>query len=247
MNTSNSSPRLSTLVFSGPAAGSPALRAKRGFTRSVVAVLVGLTMLGASELASARIKCWTNKDGLRECGNSVPPEYAQKKHRVINEKGMVVEEQDRAKTEEELAAERLAKEEKERQVAEEKLRAEEAKKAVARRAAHDRVLLNTYADEQELLYTRDNRISAVESRIEHTQQVIAKLEKDLEAYEKRAATTERGGKKASDEDLARVEDVHSRISDQWDFIRTLEAEKAEFQAQFKADLARYRELTAKAN
>ena len=41
--------------------------------------------------ASAGIKCWTNDDGVRECGNTVPPKYAQKAHReltgVLKKKG----------------------------------------------------------------------------------------------------------------------------------------------------------------
>ena len=27
--------------------------------------------------AGANIKCWTNEDGVRECGNKIPPEYSQ--------------------------------------------------------------------------------------------------------------------------------------------------------------------------
>ena len=36
---------------------------------------------------AARIKCWTNNEGVRECGNAVPPEYAQKGHKEVSKSG----------------------------------------------------------------------------------------------------------------------------------------------------------------
>lgn len=35
-----------------------------------------LLTLVASMQANAAIKCWTNNEGVRECGNRVPPEYS---------------------------------------------------------------------------------------------------------------------------------------------------------------------------
>ena len=60
--------------------------------------LIMISLLGVSQMAQARIKCWTNKDGVRECGESVPPEYAQKSHQELSDQGTVIEEQARAKT-----------------------------------------------------------------------------------------------------------------------------------------------------
>ena len=38
--------------------------------------------------AHGRIKCWTNSEGVRECGNTIPPEYAQKSHEEVSEQGV---------------------------------------------------------------------------------------------------------------------------------------------------------------
>ena len=46
-------------------------------TMIVMFALSGLTLSGT---AQARMKCWTNNEGVRECGNSIPPEFAQKEH-----------------------------------------------------------------------------------------------------------------------------------------------------------------------
>ena len=45
-------------------------------------VLATLFLLTAP--VQAAIKCWTNKDGVRECGNVVPPEYSQESHTTIS-------------------------------------------------------------------------------------------------------------------------------------------------------------------
>ena len=37
--------------------------------------------------ADARFKCWTNSDGVKECGQNVPPEYAQQGHEEVNSLG----------------------------------------------------------------------------------------------------------------------------------------------------------------
>ena len=55
--------------------------------------------------AEATIKCWTNSEGVRECGNSIPPEYSQQGHTELNSQGVVIEENERAKTAEELELE----------------------------------------------------------------------------------------------------------------------------------------------
>ena len=49
------------------------------------------------QLAMAGFVCWTNNDGVKECGNSVPPEYAQKETRKRDSQGRVTEIKERAK------------------------------------------------------------------------------------------------------------------------------------------------------
>ena len=65
-------------------------------------LFLAITVLAFSGPANARIKCWTNQEGVKECGNTVPPEFAQKEHKEVSEQGVVMEEKERAKTEEEL-------------------------------------------------------------------------------------------------------------------------------------------------
>ncbi|MGH8595639.1 MAG: hypothetical protein ACREXT_03150, partial [Gammaproteobacteria bacterium] len=70
-------------------------------------VVAALLLNGAG--AAAGIKCWTNKDGVQECGNAVPPEYAQQGHQEKSLSGMTIRTQSRAKSPEEIASERQAR------------------------------------------------------------------------------------------------------------------------------------------
>ncbi len=69
--------------------------------------ILGLSLTIAPLQADAGIKCWTNKEGIRECGRTVPPEYAQKGYTERSDSGVKVKEITRAKTAEEIEQQRL--------------------------------------------------------------------------------------------------------------------------------------------
>ena len=48
--------------------------------------------------AGANIKCWTNEDGVRECGNKIPPEYSQGASVKISRGGVIIGEEEAAKS-----------------------------------------------------------------------------------------------------------------------------------------------------
>ncbi len=196
------------------------------------ACAVALSLAGP---AGAGIKCWKNADGVRECGNAVPPEYAQQGHKQVSKQGVTVGETTRAKTKEELEVERLAAVEAERE-------RQEAERLARAQAAHDRVLLNTFTSEQDLLLARDGKLEAIDSRIKHQGQVITRLEETLVSMQGEAARLERSGKKVPQDLLDSITSLESRIEENRSLIQRRHAEKQEVAARFDADLMRYREL-----
>jgi carboxylesterase type B len=185
--------------------------------------------------ASAGIKCWTNNDGVRECGNTVPPEYAQQSHREVTGTGVTVSTTSRAKTKEEL---RIEREEAARLAA---IRAEEERKIRARKAK-DRVLLSTFTTEEELEIAHQGQVAAIDIRIGHTERILKQLEQTLEQLRSQAAKLERSGKTITPELKARIAKTEQQMQDRLDFIESRRVQKAELAAQFTADRARYREL-----
>ncbi len=207
-------------------------------TKSGKATLAAGLMLGlvvSLPVSGARIVCWTNADGVRECGNAVPPEYAQQSTERKSKQGITVERKARAKTSEELAAERAQRERMSREE-------EERQRIEAERAQYDRVLLATFTTEEDLKLTRDGKIAAIESRIKHSQQVGRKLKENLAALQAEAARLERGGKAVSADLEQQIADVRTQIDKNVEEVALREREKVRVSKQFSLDLARYREL-----
>jgi len=190
-----------------------------------------LLATGTPDVSAAKIKCWTNKDNVRECGNVVPPEYAQKGHKEISKQGMTVTTQSRAKTPEEIEQERLEEERKarERAIAEEQAR-------------RDRVLLATFTTEDDMLLSHQGKVAAIDSRINHTEQLVKKLERMREELIQDAAKQERSGNKVSDETLESINRVKRQIAENQDFVVQRQEERVELEAQLEKELARFRVL-----
>lgn len=197
--------------------------------------LLTVTVLTAPASAQAAIKCWTNKEGVRECGNVIPPEYAQQETRTVNERGITVDVKQRAKTQEELEATRAQREEEERRAAEEKRLKEE-------RFAYDQMLLSTFTNEQDLINSRDRKLSSLDAIVEITTVAIDGLERKLADFKKRAAGLERSGNPIPADLKDDMAGVEKQIADKRLYIVSKKKEKADLTLKYEADLNRYREL-----
>lgn len=200
-------------------------------TCALVVLVTALVPLSAS----AGIKCWTNDEGVRECGNAVPPKYSQKGHREISDTGITLSTTDRAKSKEELRTER---EEAARLAA---IRAEEERK-IRERETKDRVLLSTYTTEEDLKLAHQGQVAAIDLRIEHTELILKQLDQSLAELRGKAAKLERKGKPITPELKNQIAKVKAQRDDSEAFIEKRRIQKAELAAQFDVDLNRYREL-----
>jgi len=203
-------------------------------------LLLSLVFCGALALpltSVAEIKCWTNREGVRECGNMVPPEYAQEETRTLNERGITTDIQERAKTPEELEAERVRLEEEKRRQAEEEQRRKE-------KESYDRVLLSTFLTEEDILRSRDRKLSAIDATIEITRITIDKLQEKQDKEKGRAANLERQGKPLPENTQQDIDSLQKQITDKENYIASKEREKQELIDKYAADLERFRELKA---
>ena len=197
----------------------------------LISVLAVFTAVFAMPV-DARIKCWTNKDGFRECGSYVPPEYAQEGHQELSNQGVVVEEQDRAKTNEELAEEaRIAAIEAEK----ERVREEKEKQ--------DRILLDTFTSVGDIELSRTDTLNVIESTITLTEKRIGKIQEDLEERLKAAAAAERRGKAPDKVLLEEIESLRRQIKNNENFISQKQQEKEAVNVDFDAKVARFKALT----
>ncbi len=195
--------------------------------------LLALVLVSSISLdASAGIKCWTNKEGVRECGNAVPAEYAQQGHTKFNAQGVAVGYRKRAKSQAEFAEEERIKEQK----AEEDRKRQEAEKA-------DRVLLDTFSSEDDLVFAREGKVSAIEAQIQLTESHIEKIQANVDRMIAIAADLERRGQKPSEQAMADIEKVRAQVAENRSFIETKRKEQESVRQQYATDIERFRKLS----
>jgi hypothetical protein len=184
---------------------------------------------------AARIKCWTNKDDVRECGNAVPPEYAQQGHETKSKGGLTVNKKGAARDADDVRRERVAKMKAQRV-------ARDEKKLRKRQAVNDRVLLDSFATEEDVHLQHDRKMEAIASRISHSRDHTGRLEETLGAMQKLAADEERAGKTVSDKLLSDIGDVQRQVEETETFIDQRTKEMQTLVKQYQSNLRRYRYL-----
>jgi hypothetical protein len=194
----------------------------------IMFALSGLTLSGT---AHARMKCWTNKEGVKECGNKIPPEYAQQEYQELGKGGLVREKTERAKTPEELAEERHLEE---KLAEEEKIKAEQKKQ--------DSILLATFSNVSDIERARDERITALDASIKLTQARSEKIQLDLDKRIQTAANAERAGKQPPEALLKDIESLKRQINNNDKFIEGKRAEQEEIKEAHAKDIARFKKL-----
>ena len=137
----------------------------------IILLILNISILDNS--VQARMKCWTNNEGVKECGDTVPPEYTQQGYKELSKEGIVKDETKRVKTKEELEKER----EKARAVAKEK-------EKVRKKQTHDKMLLETYNTIDDINDAKEQKIQAIESTIKYNKKRIIKLQYMIDNEEK---------------------------------------------------------------
>src|SRR3546814_17518627 len=112
--------------------------------------LVGGGLLSTSAIAVGGVQCWTDNQGHRACGDTVPPQYAKQQREVFDEQGRVRQVKPREKTEAEVAAEEAAAR-----------AADELAQKQQTQRDYDRFLLSTYNSDKEYERDRDERITKI--------------------------------------------------------------------------------------
>ena len=197
-------------------------------------LLISLSLFLSQPVMAAKFKCWTNNEGVKECGSYVPAEYSQKRIETRGKGGRVVEVKERAKNKAELAEiERLKKL---KEIEDAKL-AEQKKK--------DDILLKTFSTERDINMLRDSKINVIDGIITVTNSNNKALKKKLEKLQKRAANIERQGKKPSKAILDDISTIENRLKKNTASIKAKREEQEVIRKKFAEDLEHFKELKKK--
>lgn len=143
-----------------------------------------LLLLLCSLPAQAKLYKWVDENGQTHFGDKVPNQYLNKEHKELNQQGATVNTWPPAETEEQ----RLEK------LKSDRVRKEEQKQAELK-AKRDRVLLDTYTTERDLVAAKTARLDAVASQLQLSESLIADTERKLEATEKQITAIKASGNK----------------------------------------------------
>lgn len=207
---------------------------KRSLSTAITMALISMSLVVISTSAQARIKCWKNSDGIRECGKTIPPEYSQQGHEEISSQGVTVEKTERAQTEEErLEVERLAA-----------IQAE--KDAIkAEVDAQDKILLDTYSNTDDIQMTSDGKIAALDSTINLANKRNEKIQVNLDKDTARAAAAELAGKQPAEDLLKDIESLERQIKNNDNFIAEKRVEQEGIKKEYAAKIERFNQLKGK--
>ena len=174
--------------------------------------------------AWANIKCWTNKDGVRECGNKIPPEYSQGASVKISRSGVVIGEEEAAKSLETIRKEKEAA-----------IKAEESRKA-------DQALLKTFSSTEDLILARDRKVEQIDKEIILLESRIMKLEENLQKVKHRIDANEKEAIPDNSDLDENFQLILNQIKESQRFIKTKENERDNISLQFANDIDRFNKL-----
>jgi hypothetical protein len=195
------------------------------------AVALLACLASATAVNSSTIKKWVDENGVTHYGTSIPPQYRDQAHSELNQRGIEIKRHDRAPTEEEIEQERALR----------LLRAEQ-QKLLEEQQARDRILLNLYRNEDDLVMARDGKIAQLDSQIQLTHNEIRRLKSRLSDLQAAAAAAERGGKQISSQQAANLDATLRSIEKSYAIILGKEDEKRDTVERYALDLERFRQL-----
>lgn len=191
-----------------------------------------LLIVVVSQPASAKLYKWVDEQGNVQYSDKLPPAVVKKPHEKLDRRGLIIDKTGRAKTPEEIAEEERVR----------KLQ-EETQRQIAMQKAKDRVLLNTYRSEDDIILARDGKLATIDSQIRITYTNITRLKDRLSGYKQRAAKRERQGKGIPVQLQTGIGNTRREINDSYASILRQEKDKDTIRNKYAQDLQRFRNLS----
>jgi hypothetical protein len=172
---------------------------------------------------------WVDEQGVVHYGDSIPPQYAEKAHELLNKQGIQVGHEDAQKTPEQLTEEARGQAE------------------AFKRKQHDSFLVTTYTSVKDIEALRDTRLDQLQGQRVAAEAYVENLNSRLVALQNRAKLfrpySPRADARRMPDDLA--EDLVRTLNELHTQSNALTAKNEEvsaMRAQFQSDIERYREL-----
>lgn len=197
---------------------------------ALAAVLTASTCAAAGGVDHNRYK-WRDAAGTLHYGDTLPAEAARLGYEVLNPQGMVVKRIEREKIASELAA------------AKAELARTQAERAQSdARSQADAQLLAGYPEEADLARAQRQKLELLDQQVIAAQISLRSQEQTLADVLGRAAETERAEKALPAAQAKQLTDLRKQVDNQRLTVVRRENERADAQAVFERETARYRAL-----
>jgi hypothetical protein len=180
---------------------------------------------------TGKIKKCQDTAGQWHYGDKADEACSQSKIIEINKRGVETKQIAAPLTPEEIQAK-----EGEKQAQQQKAQAD------AERARKDKILVSSYANENDLNAMRDRKLGEIDMQIRGSQETLTAQQTSLARLEAKAKDEGSGGKPVSAQTQTGIDKTRAVIAKQEIFIQTKQQEREKVNQQFQADLERFRQL-----
>ncbi len=188
-------------------------------------------LISSSFSVQAKMYKWVDENGQMHFGDRIPPQYIVKEHDELNKQGVVIKHKDAAKTPKQKAeARRIESERKKAALVEKK------------KKQRDRVLLDTYTTERDLIVARDSRLDAVDSQIQLAVSIIKDSNNKIETMETQMTQIKASNRQVPTGLYNRIENEKQQVSVQSEVMDNHKKRRDEIAIQFKDYVERFKVL-----
>jgi len=194
---------------------------------------VTVVLLSCTFTAQAKMYKWLDEEGQVHFGDKIPPKYLVKEHDELNEQGVTTKHREAAKTAEEKAEERrLLKEQK------------KADLIAKKKKQRDRVLLDTYTTERDLILARDSRLDAVGSQIHLSESIIKDSNNNIKSMDQQITEIQDSGREVPLDLYDSLDNEKQQVEIQTNVKKNHEKRRDEISRQFNGYIERFKVLKA---
>jgi len=190
-------------------------------------------LITSSFCVQAKMYKWVDENGQMHFGDKIPLKYIVKAHDELNEQGVVMKHKDAAKTPKQKAEARRLESERKKAALVEK-----------RKMQRDRVLLDTYTTERDLIVARDSRLDAVDSQIQLAVSIIKDSNNKIESMEKQVTQIKTSNREVPPGLYKRIDNEKQQVLVQSKVMGNHKKHRDEISIQFNDYIERFKVLKA---
>ena len=198
-----------------------------------ILLTLSAVLLTCTFSVQAKMYKWVDENGQVHFGDRIPSKYVVKEHDELNELGVKTRHREAAKTPEQKAEERrLEREQKKIELAEKK------------KKQRDRVLLDTYTTERDLIVARDSRLDAVNSQIRLAETIISDSNKKIDSMEQQVTDIKASNREVPLDLYDRIDNEKQQVAVQTQVMQNHKKRSVEISEQFNGYIERFKVLKA---